>query len=1004
MKLFLVMIFIMTTVFASNEVTIGVLAFRSKAETSKEWSETIAYLNQVRPEYRFRAIPLNYQEMNSAALEKKVDFIVTNSGHYIELEHKYHISRIATMIRYQNGRWIDRFGGVVFTLAQRKDIQSLEDLKDKTIASVDAESLGGYAAQMYELYRLDIEKDDLDIHFLGMPHAQTVQAVLNQQTDAGFVRTDVLEHLAEQGKLDLSKIKILHPQKAGDFPYHLSSALYPEWPIAKMPHTDYKLGNDVVVALLNRLSHGSPKEGSISWTAPLEYHDIHEVFRTLRLPPYDTAPEFDWFDIYLKYKIFFWIIASLTFMIGIGIIIELILRYKLKIESKKTQTFLQMSADGIHILDMNGNVILASDKFCQMLGYSQLEILGMNVTRWDSILSFSLIQAEIENLKPNETKTIYTRHRRKDRSEYDVEINLNMINIEKAVWIYCSARDITQELAQKLHDQKAALVFETSSDAIVITDSNGNFLSANPAFEKMSGYTQDEWSEKNSTILKSGIHDSMYYRQMWLSIITTGQWEGEIVDKDKWGELFQKWLAIRALKDDFGKINQYIAIFSDITNQKEAKHKIWYQANFDSLTGLSNRSMLMFRLEKSLQDSLRDKKTMALLFIDLDHFKEINDTFGHDKGDVLLCDAANRIVHSIRKNDIAARLGGDEFVVVLASVNGPEDVQSIAEALLVELSFPFMIDGIENYVSASIGIVLAPDDGTTADELLKHADQAMYEAKKFGRNRYQFFTSAIQESLDKRSSMLRHLREAISNHDFELHYQPIMNLQSSEICKAEALIRWKSDGGKLISPAEFIPLAEESGLIMEIGNWIFSEAVSQVAKWRKIKPDFQLSVNKSPVQFKNDKSLRSVLIQHMEAAHLPNDAIVVEITEGILMDNNSMIQQRLEEFEKYGIQVSLDDFGTGYSSLAYLKKFDIDYLKIDREFIKNIESNNHDKILCEAIIAMAHKLGIKVIAEGIETQTQKEYLQSYGCDYIQGYLISTPLPASEFENLYIRHF
>lgn len=999
MKLFLALIVFSSALLASTQITIGVLAFRSKAETIREWTEIITYLNHEKPEYRFHAVALDYEEMNDAILHKRVDFIVTNSGHYIELEHKHRISRIATMIRYQNGKWIDRFGGVVFTLSERKDIRSLKDLKHKTIASVDAESLGGYAAQMYEFYRLGIDKEDLNIRFLGMPHAQTVQSVLDHRSDAGFVRTDVLEHLAAQGKLDLSKIKILHPQNAPGFPYRLSTALYPEWPIARLSHTEYHLSNDLVVALLNRFSHTVPKEGDISWTAPLEYHDIHNVFRTLRLPPYEAAPDFDWFDIYLKYKIFFWIIAFLSLMIGIGIIIELVLRYKLKIESKKAQMFLKMSADGIHILDIYGNVILASDKFCQMLGYSQKEILNMNVAQWDDTFSFSWIQTMSTNLDQKDIQTLLTRHRRKDRSEYDVELNFNVIHIANTYWIYCSARDITQELEQKLHDQKAALVFETSSDGIVITDSNGNFLSANPAFEKMSGYSKDEWIGKNSALLKSGVHDSLFYRQMWLSITTSGHWEGEIIDKDKSGDLFQKWLTIRALKDDTGKTDQYIAIFSDITNQKEAKHKIWYQANFDALTGLSNRSMLMFRLEKIMQDIRRDNKTIALLFIDLDHFKEINDTFGHDKGDMLLRDAAHRIVRCIRNNDIASRLGGDEFVVVLVGAGTPEDVQSAAESLLLELSFPFMLDGIENYVSASIGIALAPEDGTTADMLLKHADLAMYEAKKFGRNRYQFFTSEIQEALDKRSSMLRRLREAITNNAFELHYQPIMNLQNGEIRKAEALVRWRSAEGKLISPAEFIPLAEESGLIMEIGNWIFSEAVRQIGEWRKIRPDFQLSVNKSPVQFKNDKSLSSVLIQHMEAARLSSDAIVVEITEGILMDNNTLIQQRLKEFGEYGIQVSLDDFGTGYSSLAYLKKFDIDYLKIDREFVKNIESNEHDKILCEAIIAMAHKLGIKVIAEGIETPAQQEYLRSYGCDYIQGYLISKPLPASEFEKL-----
>jgi len=997
----IVIIFLMTlTLYASKTVTIGVLAFLSKAETTKEWAATATYLNQMEPEYTFTILPLTYPEMNEAVKNHKVDFVITNSGHYVYLEQQYHISRISTMLRYKNGQWIDRFGGVIFTKANRADIQTLDDLKGKSVATVDNESLGGYAAQMFELVHHDITPNDLKLHFTGMPHANAVKEVLNGTADVGFVRTDVLEHMSAKGKIDLQSLKILHPQKVEGFPYLLSTTLYPEWPISRMPNTPQVLTNEVVIALLQHLPHQTFKEGDISWTAPLEYRDIHEIFQILRLPPYDKPLPVTFGDIYYEYVYFIWIIGILSGLILIGLSIEIVLRQKLSYESRKNEIFLTLSGDGVHILDEKGVVVQVSDTFCKMLGYRRHEMIGMHVTQWDCQVSQKELMEGIQELS-DKSIIIHSKHKRRDGTMYEAEIVVKLIKLKQKRWVYCSARNITQQLIDEAKTKLAALVYEHSSDSIVITDQNSLIISINPAFSSMTGYALEEIKGKSTNVLNSGQQSKEFFQQLWQALSTDGEWNGEVIDRDKEGAVFSKWLSIRTIYDNNNMPYRRIAIFSDITDQKEAKQQIWYQANFDALTGLSNRSMFMYRLDKELQVMERNESLVVLMYLDLDHFKEINDTLGHDKGDILLQTAAKRLMSCVRRDDTVSRLGGDEFTIILSNVDALESVNEIASKIIHELSLPFYIDHETLFISASIGITVAPSDGNSADKLLKNADQAMYSAKNDGRNRYHYFTQSMQEALSKRTLMIHEMREAATKEQFVVYYQPIMELSTGLIYKAEALVRWRKEDGTLVNPLDFITLAEETGLINEIGLSVYKQAVNQVKHWREtLHPKFQISVNKSPVQFRCETGERSALIEIMSNYSVPNDAIIIEITEGVLMEDTFTVKHKLLELETKGIAVALDDFGTGYSSLSYLKKFNIDYLKIDRAFVQNLEVDHNDKILCEAIVAMAHKLEIQVIAEGVETIGQREYLLSIGCDYIQGYLLSRPIPADEFEIFY----
>jgi diguanylate cyclase (GGDEF)-like protein/PAS domain S-box-containing protein len=454
------------------------------------------------------------------------------------------------------------------------------------------------------------------------------------------------------------------------------------------------------------------------------------------------------------------------------------------------------------------------------------------------------------------------------------------------------------------------------------------------------------------------------------------------------------------LRDSAGEVSGAIGIAIDITQKKEAEELIWRQANYDSLTGLPNRRMFYDRLEQEIKKANRANLPLALMFLDLDGFKEVNDTLGHSIGDTLLKDAAQRLGGCVRETDTVARLGGDEFTILLGELNAPTSVERIARDILRKLAEPFPLGDEVAYISASIGITLYPEDATSIEELLKNADQAMYAAKKQGRNRYNYFTPVMQKVAQTRMRLVSDLRGALAANQFRVVYQPIVELATDAIHKAEALIRWQHPTRGLVSPAEFISIAEETGMIIGIGDWVFREAASQAAIWRATHhAQFQISVNTSPVQYRNEGINHDAWFDHLQKLGLPGQSIVVEITEGLLLDAGTTITDQLLKFRDAGIRVSLDDFGTGYSSLSYLKKFDIDYLKIDQSFVRHLQAHSDDMALCEAIIVMAHKLGLKVIAEGVETEEQRDLLAAAGCDYGQGYLFSKPVPPEQFEAL-----
>jgi diguanylate cyclase (GGDEF)-like protein/PAS domain S-box-containing protein len=548
--------------------------------------------------------------------------------------------------------------------------------------------------------------------------------------------------------------------------------------------------------------------------------------------------------------------------------------------------------------------------------------------------------------------------------------------------------------------QLASTVFQASPEAIVITDADNRIVAVNPAFTQITQYEPHEVIGHDPKLLGSGQQGKEFYRAMWAALKTFGSWQGEIINRRKNGENYAEWLTIKTVHDENGEVRQRIAIFSDITDKKRNEEIIWRQANYDILTGLPNRRLFHDRLMQELKREGRGQNSLALMFIDLDHFKEVNDTLGHEAGDNLLLQAAKRIAGCIRESDTLARLGGDEFTVVMPGLSDTKRLGMLADTIIHVLAKPFLIGEASAYVSASIGITLYPEDATDLSSLLKNADQAMYVAKSRGRNQYSYFTPSMQEAAQTRLQLSNDLRRALDSGQFEIYYQPIIELATGQPAKAEALLRWHHPRFGLVSPTVFIPLAEEIGLINEIGDWVFRQAAIKARQWCSGKEQrlwgMQISVNKSPRQFiTGDTNLG--LLDWLRELDIPPSCIVVEITEGLLMDDRAEVQEKLLAFRDAGIQVSLDDFGTGYSAMSYLQRFDIDYLKIDQSFVRDMVTNPGDHAIAEAIIVMAHKLGIKVVAEGVETAEQRDLLIAAGCDYAQGFLFAEPMPADEFE-------
>ncbi|MEN6587299.1 MAG: EAL domain-containing protein [Sulfuricella sp.] len=538
-------------------------------------------------------------------------------------------------------------------------------------------------------------------------------------------------------------------------------------------------------------------------------------------------------------------------------------------------------------------------------------------------------------------------------------------------------------------------VFHSTGEGVAVTDAAGNLVSVNPAFELITGYSAAEVLGRNPRILQSGRHEDAFYREMWACLHDTGQWRGELWNRRKNGEVYPEWLTISAVKDNEGVTTHYVGVFSDISTVKEAMQQIDFLAHHDALTRLPNRILFHDRLSHGLDRAQRENSPLALLYLDLDRFKTVNDTLGHPVGDELLQEVARRMAGALRAGDTLARLGGDEFVLLLEDDANAQQAAVVARKILDLFAVPISVAEHKLNVTASIGISLYPGDGEDPDTLLRHADRAMYEAKSRGRNTYQFFEPVLSAGVLQRLVMENALRGAMERNELLLHYQPQVDLGSGRICAAEALLRWRSAELGLVAPSDFIPVAEEMGLIISIGEWVLRTACAQNKAWQDAGlPPIRVAVNVSALQVLAG-TLPGIVADTLRDTGLDPRYLELELTESVMIREVEATLSQVVELKRLGVTISLDDFGTGYSSLGYLSRFPLDRLKIDQGFVRNITTEPKNAAIARATVALSQGLGMIVIAEGVETEGQLRYLHSIGCEEIQGYLFSRPVPPEE---------
>ncbi len=664
-----------------------------------------------------------------------------------------------------------------------------------------------------------------------------------------------------------------------------------------------------------------------------------------------------------------------------------------------------MAADNAFIIaDRNATILWANPAFSKLTGYTLEESIGNHIrelvksgehgvefytTLWSCILGGKVWHGEIIN-------------KRKDGTFYHEEMTITPVRAggKEITHFIAVKQDISVRKEHEEQLREAAAVMRHTHEGVVITDTTPTIISVNDAYISITGYSAEEIIGKNPGFLNAKREDPYFYEMMWQDILTRGHWYGEVWNRRKDGQIYPQLLNISTVYDDKQVPIRYIGVFTDITQLKENQAQLEFLAHHDSLTRLPNRSMIGMLLQQELDQAHRHDHLTGVLFIDLDHFKPVNDSFGHSIGDELLGAIATRLSTRLREGDALGRQGGDEFILLLSMLNEAQDAAVVARDLISALNEPFLLSaGHEIYIGGSVGISLSPQDGTSVSELMKNADAAMYLAKENGRNQFSFYTPELNADARNKLTLENNLRRALQQNELTLHYQPKVDLHNGHIIGVEALARWQKHDGSWISPADFIPIAEKSSLILDIGQWLIEHSCKQIREMMDVGLyDISVAINISARQFRSENLVQQ-LSGAIERHGISAQQIELELTESMLMQEPERAIECMQNLKQLGVTISLDDFGTGYSSLGYLSRFPIDALKIDQSFVRGMLTEPDDAEIVSAIIGLAHRLKLRVVAEGVETADELAFLRSQGCDELQGYYFSKPLPADDFAEL-----
>lgn len=696
---------------------------------------------------------------------------------------------------------------------------------------------------------------------------------------------------------------------------------------------------------------------------------------------------------------------------GDGELVRRAIRYA--IERSRVDAALRRSEDrfravfqnagvGVVLSEPDGRFVEANPAFCAMVGYSEAELRGMHAQEISHPEDAAHNEALRDEMRAGgrESYNLTKRYTAKDGRVVWGRLTVTAIRDTDADgsdmrFTVTVVEDVTERKRLEDHMRLAATVFENSGDGLFVTDASSHIVHVNPAFTEITGYTAEEVMGKTPRVLSSGRHDPDFYARMRETLAKNGKWQGEIWDRRKSGEMFAGWQNIAAVRNSLGEITHYVSVISDITSRKQLEERLSYQANHDPLTRLPNRTLFHERLQRAVARAQRNQSLVALLFIDLDRFKQVNDTMGHLAGDLLLQQVSERLTGATRQGDTVARLSGDEFTVILEDVQDPRDAAVVSHKILRMMAEPFDLAGQEANISSSIGVALFPADAGDPQSLIKLADAAMYRAKHMGRNGCQFHSEAVNAQAFERLALENALRKALERNEFLIHYQPIFDFNSGAVVAVEALLRWRHPEVGMVVPSQFLPLAEETGLILPIGRWVLETACAQTRVWRDGgHPDLAVHVNLSGRQLRQPDLVEGVAAA-LENAGLPPKALVLEVPESSVVDKGQETGTLFMRFAALGLGLAIDDFGAGYSSFAFLRRLPAKVLKMAQNFVRNVANSSDDSEIATAIVAVARGLHMSVVAPGVETAEQLAFLSSFGCDRVQGFLLARPMPAEE---------
>lgn len=876
-------VFLSWSAWAQQPLKLGILSFRPEEQMQAQWQPFTDYL----AEELQRPVELQlygFEALEQAISDQALDLVITNSAHYVRVRQNFPLSGpLVTMIRQEGEQPLSQFAGAMIMRSDEDADISLQDLAQRRIAAVSLGSFGGYQMQMMHLHEAGVRLPRTEsILITGMPHDAVVHAVLAGDADVGFIRSGVLEEMLQEGHLQSGLIQVVQQKQHKNFPYQVSTRLYPEWPVVMMPHIEEALSREIIIALLSL----SPKSevvqaaGLHGFTRPADYFDVEQVLRTLRLPPFDQAPEFTLRDLWDKH----W----------------------------------------LSIIAISALIVI-------------LMVFGVALLRY------------VAQLKLTEG-----------------------------------------------HLKLLASVFTHAREGIVITDVKGRIVDVNEAFTRISGYERDEVLQRNPRLLSSGRQTQAFYEAMWKDLVEKGHWYGEIWNRRKTGELFAQMTTISAVYDAQGRRTHYVALQSDITTLKEHQQQLEHIAHYDVLTNLPNRALLSDRIRQAMFRAERNESFLAVVFLDLDGFKEVNDAYGHEIGDQLLVHLAKKMQSGLRKEDTLARIGGDEFVALFTDIKRLGDCDPLLKRILQAAASPVEIGDRLLQVSASAGVTVYPNDAVEAEQLIRHADLAMYQAKQAGKNCFLYFDVERDRMVKDFQETQQRIRQALECDEFVLHYQPKVNMVTGEVMGAEALIRWQHPEKGLLMPAEFLPLIENNPLSLEVDRWVLAQVLQQLATWYEQGLSVTVSANICARMLQQVDFVEQLRMQMSHYEFLPRFSLELEVLETSALEDIAHVGQVIHQCEQLGVGFALDDFGTGYSSLTYLRHLPAQIIKIDQSFVRDMLMDPDDLAIVGGVVGLATAFHRRVIAEGVESSEHGELLLLMGCELAQGYGIARPMPADKF--------